>query len=121
MIYGKRTYSQQPVEVTAIHTRTGMTVPVRLKWDDGRTWDVELVGHPRNAKARRTGILATLYPIAIRFAPGKKVTKNLYLGKDGIWFVEAVDPPKEGELIYNPLPYTQGLAYSGSDYDTDEC
>lgn len=44
MIYGKRTYSQQPVEVTAIHTRTGMTVPVRLKWDDGRTWDVELAG-----------------------------------------------------------------------------
>lgn len=50
-----------------------------------------------------------------------EVAKDLFRGKDGIWFVEAHEPPREGEVVYNPLPYTQGLAYSGYDYDTDEC
>lgn len=104
MIYGRRRYQAHPVEVTATHTRTGLTIPRELTWDDGRRWQVEPTGHPRRAQATRTGTLAMLYPIALVTDNGR-VTRNLYRGKNGIWFVEVPEPPREGELTYEGLPY----------------
>ena len=120
MIYGKRRYVKLPVQVTAIHTRTGFTVPVRLTMGDGRSWELTCRGDPRNAVCRKTGGAATLFPVLLKTGKGE-VAKDLFRGKDGIWFVEAHEPPREGEVVYDPLPYTQGLAYSGYDYDPDEC
>ena len=104
MIYGRRRYQAHPVEVTATHTRTGLTIPRELTWDDGRRWQVEPTGHPRRAQATHTGTLAMLYPIALVTDNGRE-TRNLYRCKNGIWYVEVPEPPREGELTYEGLPY----------------
>lgn len=117
MIYGKRRYVKLPVQVTAIHTRTGFTVPVRLTMGDGRTWELTCRGDPRNAACRKTGGAATRYPVALKTRQGE-VPKELFCGRDGIWFVEAHEPPADGELVYDPLP---GAPPRMPGYDTSEC
>jgi hypothetical protein len=80
------------VEVEAVHTLEGKTVPLRIHWHDGRTFEVDEVLDEQNRASLKVGGFGRRYLIRV-----KKQETYLFL-EDTHWFVEEIVPESETVL-----------------------
>ena len=70
------------VSVTAVFSTEGVMKPVRMVWEDGRTYEIDAVCKISRMASRKTGGSGIRYLCRIL---GKPV--ELYYEENGMWFV----------------------------------
>lgn len=95
MIYGKNRFVKHYISVLVLQQTGGMSVPITILWDDGRSFDMQVLRRGGHRPCEKTPGFAVLYVVSIK---GK--TRKLWHDEQG-WFVEAfggmqlgIDPRK---------------------------
>ncbi|SCP98610.1 hypothetical protein [Anaerobium acetethylicum] len=71
------------VDVIAEFTKDGRLLPISLKWDDGRTFEIQRVTDIRRAASLKAGGVGTRYTCIICAQE-----KYLYYEGNSLWFME---------------------------------
>lgn len=71
------------VDVTAEFTKDGRLIPISVKWDDGRIFEIQRVSDIRRAASLKAGGVGTRYTCIIC---GQE--KSLYYEDNNLWFME---------------------------------
>lgn len=99
MIYGGRdSMVRHYVEVVAMHHRDNQVTPIQIAWDDGRLFDVRVVGHITRERCQTHG-----YALRYNIMIGKN-KRILWRDEQG-WFVEVPEyAESHWHLTGRPMP-----------------